>query len=81
MNLSFIQLLILLIGAVLGTLIARLVAGIPMLSWLSFGDTFGVSPFTIDLGVAQFTLGLTFELCIATILGLIIAIFICRRMR
>ena len=80
-KLNFIQILILLIGAVLGSLIAKLTEGIGALSWLSFGDTFGVSPFTVDLGVAELTFGLTFDLTIAAILGLIIAIFICRMMR
>lgn len=75
------QVLILLIGAVLGSLIARMTQNISFLSWLSFGDTFGVSPFTVNLGVAQFTFGMTFQLTIAAILGLIIAMVICRWMR
>ncbi|MBQ8144285.1 MAG: DUF4321 domain-containing protein [Butyricicoccus sp.] len=80
-KLNFIQLLILLIGAVLGNLIARLSSGVSYLSWLAFGDTFGVSPFTVDLGVAELTFGLTFELSIAAIIGLILAIIICRKLR
>lgn len=75
------QVLILLVGAVLGSLIARMTQNISFLSWLSFGDTFGVSPFTVNLGVAQFTFGMTFNLTIAAILGLIIAMIICRWMR
>ena len=80
-KLNFIQILILLIGAVLGNLIARLSAGVSYLSWLAFGDTFGVSPFTVDLGVAELTFGLTFDLSIAAIIGLILAILICRKLR
>lgn len=80
-KLNLIQILILLIGAVLGSLIAKLTQGVGALSWLSFGETFGVSPFTINLGVAEFTFGMTFNLTIAAIIGLIIAIFICRLMR
>ena len=80
-KLNFIQLLILLIGAVLGNLSARLSSGVSYLSWLAFGDTFGVSPFTVDLGVAELTFGLTFELSIAAIIGLILAIIICRKLR
>lgn len=75
------QVLILLVGTVLGSLIARLTREIGFLSWLSFGDTFGVSPFTVDLGVAQFTFGMTFDLTIAAILGLIIAMVVCRWLR
>ena len=80
-KLNFIQILILLIGAVLGTLIARLSAGVSYLGWLAFGDTFGVSPFTVDLGVAELTFGMTFDLSIAAIIGLILAILICRKLR
>lgn len=80
-KLNFIQILILLIGAVLGNLIARLSAGVSYLGWLAFGDTFGVSPFTVDLGVAKLTFGMTFDLSIAAIIGLIIAIFICKKLR
>ena len=80
-KLNFIQILILLIGAVLGNLIARLSSGVSYLSWLAFGDSFGVSPFTVDLGVAQLTFGLTFDLSIAAIIGLVIAIFICKKLR
>ena len=80
-KLNFIQILILLIGAVLGNLIARLSAGVSYLGWLAFGDTFGVSPFTVDLGVAELTFGMTFDLSIAAIIGLILAILICRKLR
>lgn len=80
-RISFMQVLILLVGTVLGSLIARLTREIGFLSWLSFGDTFGVSPFTVDLGVAQFTFGMTFDLTIAAILGLIIAMVVCRWLR
>ena len=80
-RISFMQVLILLVGTVLGSLIARLTKEIGFLSWLSFGDTFGVSPFTVDLGVAQFTFGMTFDLTIAAILGLIIAMVVCRWLR
>ena len=80
-KLNFMQLLILLIGAVLGNLIARLASRVSYLSWLAFGDTFGVSPFTVDLGVAELTFGMTFDLSIAAIIGLVIAIYICKKLR
>lgn len=80
-KLSFMQILILAIGALLGSFIARLTAGIPFLSWLAFGDTFGISPFTLDLGILELTLGLTIQVSIATILGLIAAILICRTVK
>lgn len=80
-GLSLIQVLILLIGAVLGSLIARLTEGVRFLSWLAFGDSFGLSPATVDLGVLSVTFGFHVEITIATILGLILAIVLCRRLR
>ena len=40
----WILLLLLLAGIVLGGFIGNLTAGIPMLSWLSFGQSFGITP-------------------------------------
>lgn len=79
-KLSFLQILILVIGAVLGGFIAKLTAGIPMLSWLNYGDSLGISPATLDLGVLKLTFGLSIHVTVATILGLIAAILICTRL-
>ncbi len=80
-KLSWIEILVLCIGAVLGSLIARVTSGISFLAWLSFGDTFGVSPFTVDLGFVSFTFGLTIEITIAAIIGLILALIACKKWR
>ncbi|MEF3280023.1 MAG: DUF4321 domain-containing protein [Elusimicrobiota bacterium] len=40
----------------------------------------GLNPTTIDLGIIQFTLGLLFKLNIATIMGIIVAAFIYKRL-
>ena len=46
-------LLFIMIGIVLGGLIAESTAGIESLSWLSYGNTFGLdSPLVINLGGA-----------------------------
>lgn len=80
-KLSAIQILILVVGTVLGSFIAQLTSKVPFLSWLSFGDTFGISPFTLDLGFLSLTFGLSIEITIATILGLLLAILICKWIR
>lgn len=80
-KLSFLQVLVLLIGAVLGSLIAKMAAGVSFLGWLAFGQTFGLSTTTLDLGVLTLTAGFSMSITVATILGLIIAIVICRYMR
>lgn len=80
-KLSFLQILVLLIGAVLGSLISRMAAGIPGFGWLAFGQSFGLSTTTLDLGILRLTIGFTMSISVATILGLIFAIIICRYMK
>lgn len=79
-KLSIIQLLVIIIGAVLGSFIAQLASKTRYLSWLAIGNSFGWPPCTINLGTVQFTLGLNIDITIATIIGLIIAIIICRKL-
>ena len=67
-----------LIGAVLGSFIGNLAAN-STFSWLNYGKTFGLtSPVVLDMAVLTLTFGLTIHFSIATILGIIIAIFIYR---
>lgn len=71
--------LLLLAGVVLGSLIAQLTSGVSALSWLSFGQTFGLdTPLTLDLGVLVLTFGLKIKFTIAGILGIILAAIIYR---
>lgn len=71
--------LFILIGIVLGGLIAELTAGIKPLSWLSYGQTFGLdSPVILNLGVIIVTFALQIKITIASIIGVILAIIIYR---
>lgn len=66
--------LLLLAGIVLGSFLAQLTEGVPSLSWLSFGKTFGLdSPIVLDLGILVLTFGLKIKFTIASILGIVIA--------
>jgi hypothetical protein len=58
---------------------AEITSGIPALSWLSYGQTFGVeTPIVLNLGLVVITFGLTIKITIASIIGVIISIFIYR---
>lgn len=71
--------LLLLAGIVVGGLIGSLAAGIPMLSWLNYGQSFGfTNPIVLDLGILVLTFGLTIKISIASIIGVLIAIIIYR---
>lgn len=78
---SWALFLLLLAGVVLGGFIGYLTEGIPGLSWLGYGQTFGLSsPLTLDIGVLILTFGLTIRFNIASILGIVIAAIIYRKM-
>ena len=71
--------LFILICIVLGGLIAELTAGVHTLSWLSYGQSFGLnSPLVLDLGVLVLTFALQIKITIASIIGVILAIIIYR---
>ena len=71
--------LLILAGIVLGGFIGVLAERVPALSWLSYGQTFGVeTPIVLNLGLVVITFGLTIKITIASIIGVIISIFIYR---
>lgn len=71
--------LILLAGIVLGGFMGSLAAGVPGLSWLNYGQSFGLSqPFVLDLGILVITFGLSIRITIASIIGIIIGIVVYR---
>lgn len=73
--------LIILTGIVLGGFIGYLTQGISWLGWLSYGQTFGFSePVVLDLGILVLTFGLTVTINIASIVGVIIGIFIYKKL-
>lgn len=76
----WILLLFILSGLVVGGLLGELAKSVDFLWWLSFGQEFGISnPITIDLQVLQVTFGLMFNINIASIIGMVLAIFIYRK--
>ena len=76
----WILLVFLLSGLVVGGLLGELAAQVDWLWWLSYGENFGLSsPIELDLSVITITFGLMFKINIASIIGMIIAIFIYRK--
>lgn len=57
------------IGVVVGSMVAELTAGTPVLRWLSYGLTFGTeSPVVLDMKVAQLTFGLNLRLTVSSVI-------------
>ena len=76
---SWALLLMILAGVVLGGFIGQLASKISFLSWLNYGQTFGLSqPLVLDLGILVLTYALTIKITIAGILGIVLAIIIYR---
>ena len=74
-----ILLIMLLAGIVLGGFMGQLANGISWLSWLNFGQSFGLdSPLVINFGILVITLGLTIKITMASIIGIAIALIIYR---
>ena len=71
--------LLVLTGIVLGGFIGNLAAGVPFLSWLNYGQSFGFeNPIILDLGILVITFGLSIKITMASIIGVLIAILIYR---
>ncbi|MDR1157830.1 MAG: DUF4321 domain-containing protein [Oscillospiraceae bacterium] len=63
--------LFLMAGAVIGLLIGELTRSVPALQWLSFGQSFGLSPenpLVLELVVLRLKFGLTIQLSVSVIL-------------
>lgn len=76
---GLVLLILLLAGVVLGGFIGSLAEGVPLLSWLGFGDHFGLNtPLVLDLGILVITFGLSIKVTIAGIIGMALALLIYR---
>ena len=67
-------------GLVSGGLIGKLASSVPWLWWLSFEQEFGLNePLILDLSILKLTFGLMFKINIASIIGMVLSIFIYRK--
>ena len=76
----WILIIFILSGLVIGGLLGSLAAKVDFLWWLGYGQEFGLTtPVTLDLSIVQITFGLIFKINVASIIGMIIAIIIYRK--
>jgi len=76
---GWVLVLLMLAGIVIGGLLGTLTQNIAALSWLNYGQSFGLdSPIVLNLGVIVITFGLTIKITVSSILGLILATVIYR---
>ena len=76
----WILILCLLAGLVIGGLLGNIAQNVDFLWWLSYGEEFGLTnPMTLDLSVIKVTLGLVFKINVASIIGMVVAVFVYRK--
>ncbi len=77
----WILVVIVIAGAMLGSVLAGAVGESTYLSWLGRSLTVGLAPpVVLDLHVLTLTLGLTLRLNLAVVLGILVAAFVFRRL-
>lgn len=76
----WILIIFILSGIVVGSLIGDIAAKSGGLWWLAYGQEFGLrEPLSVDLSVIKFSFSLMIRLNISSILGMILAVFIYRK--
>ena len=76
----WILIVFILSGLVLGGLIGEIASQVDFLWWLSYGQEFGLSTtIELDLNIIKFTFALMFKINVASIIGLLIAVFVYRK--
>lgn len=78
---NIIFIIVMLSGLVIGGFLGEFAADIPFLSFLSYGKEVGLtSPIALDLIIIKLQIGFTLRFTIAGIIGMIISIFIYRKL-
>lgn len=76
----WILMLFILCGLVIGGLLGELATKVPYMDWMGYGQSFGFeSPIVLNLNIMTITFALSFKLNIASIIGMIISIFVYKK--
>ena len=76
---ALILVLIILAGSIFGNIIGGALS--PYFGLLNYGQSIGFGPTLIDLNFISFTIGFEASLTVSGIIGIIIAIFVYRKLR
>lgn len=76
----WILIVFILSGLVVGGLLGELASKIDWLWWLSYSQSFGLeNPVVVDVGVMKVTFALMFKISVSSIIGMVLAIFIYKK--
>lgn len=76
----WILMIFILSGLVVGGLLGDLAGKVDFLWWLGYGESFGLTaPLELDLSIIKITFALSFKINISSIIGIILAVFIYKK--
>ena len=76
----WILLIFILSGLVIGGLLGELASRVDWLWWLAYSQKFGLdNPIVLDLSVVKITFALMFKISVSSIVGMLLAIFVYRK--
>lgn len=76
----WILLIFILSGLVVGGLLGSIAEHVTFLEWLGYGEEFGLtSPLDLDLSIIKISFAIRLKINIASIIGLILSIFIYKK--
>ena len=76
----WVLIIFILAGVVVGGLLGELASKVDFLWWLGYGNSFGLSePLVLDLSFIKITFALVIKVNIASIIGVLLAILIYRK--
>ena len=76
-NKFWLNLFLVLAGIVVGTMLSHFTANVNGLSWLAYGLNFGTtSPVVLELGIINFTFGISLSLTVSTVLCIAISLVV-----
>lgn len=77
---NLIKTLIVFSGIIIGGFLGTLASSVPALSFLAYGKSLGLTaPIKLDLSIIELTFGFMMNLNIASIIGLVIALIIVKK--
>ncbi len=78
---AWVLVICLLAGITAGGALGEYLGGMQGIQWLKIGQSFGITePMKLDLGILMLQLGFVFKINVASILGMIIGIFVYKKL-
>jgi hypothetical protein len=76
----WVFLILIFAGIIFGGLLGEIAGEVEFLKWLAYGKNFGLTdPFVLDLSVLKLSFSIMFDLNVASIIGILLAVYIYRK--